>query len=143
MENKGNSQETLDNVANKESKKRKRSASDEKKDKPVEGAAIEESKRRKTEGIDEAEVVVKQGEVNSVLGGDGHVAGETEKENGDVSEPQKQFNVNTQVVLKKNGVERSAAQKCARKQRNGSAEVCMLFIIYPIFWPCKYTNGST
>ncbi|XP_027117930.1 uncharacterized protein [Coffea arabica] len=122
VENKGNSQETSDNVANKESKKRKRSASDENKDKPVEGAAIEESKRRKTEGIEEAEVVVKQGEVNSVLGGDGHVGGETEKENGDVSEPQKQFNVNTEGVLKKNGGERSAAQKSARKQRNGSAE---------------------
>lgn len=124
VENKGSSQETSENVANKESKKRKRSASDGTNDKPVEGAAVEESKRRKTKGIEEAEVAVKQGEVNVVLGGDGYVGGETEKENGDVSqrEPQKQFNENTKGSLKKNGFERSAAQKSARKQQNGSAE---------------------
>ncbi|KAL3506933.1 hypothetical protein ACH5RR_032315 [Cinchona calisaya] len=116
VENKGKSDEASENVATKESKKRRRSDSDESKDKPDEEAAIEESKRRK-KGKKEASVAVKQAEVNKVPEGDGRIGGKTKEEYGTQKSSIEQFDKSING-LENNGVERSSA----KKQHNGSIE---------------------
>ncbi|KAG8373977.1 hypothetical protein BUALT_Bualt11G0082200 [Buddleja alternifolia] len=93
--------ETGVNESMKESKKRKRMASDENENQPGEEVAVEESKPKKTKGLEE--------------GKDG-------RQNKEENLFAKQINESTNGILFNIGLDNLSERKSARKQRNGSDE---------------------
>ncbi|CAN4112982.1 unnamed protein product [Withania somnifera] len=109
------SKEKSGGIDSKDSKKRKRLASDENANQGVDGVETEESKRRKTKGLEESKADAEQGKSDALCAENGHVRSGNQEQNGEVAEANS--NGNPQDKLNN-----SAKQKSSRNELNGSAE---------------------